>query len=114
MINRLLPLLATLVSILLGSCVSSDRFEIQEKKVSDLEREIIRIQNELQNMSREFDASSRFDKEMACQDKLDQLKTRWSNIVGCHYSEVANTFIVSYEKDGVILEARIEDMVDSL
>ena len=103
----------TLVSLLLGSCVSRDQFEIQIERVTELEEELTRLKNELQNLKSDFDASSRFEREMACQDKLDQLKKRWSNIVGCYYSEYSNTCMVRYEKNGKIEEAKIEDMEDT-
>ncbi len=101
--------------ILLILCLSScnnEKISSLENKVSKLEKELSEVKMELNGLKNEINANTKFEKEMQCQEMLDRLKRRWSNIVGCYYSSNYNTCMVKYMKDGVVKESRIEDMVD--
>ena len=105
-------LLLICFSSILSSCVSRDDFTNQNNRISDLEKQVMELEFQITSLNNEVVSSSKFEKEMACQDKLDQLKKRWNNIVGCYYSSSKNTCIVRYKKNGKIEEAPIERMED--
>lgn len=57
-------------------------------------------------------ADTIFGNNLKCQTLLKDLKQRWNNVIGIYYSDLQNTCIVKYTKNGKTEEAPIEYMED--
>ena len=82
------------------------------EEVESLKNRVGALESDLNDLKDEIKSNTQFEKGMQCQEMLDRLKKRWSNIVGCYYSPDSITCMVKFKKNGIVEEARIEDLQD--
>lgn len=99
------------------SCQNNEKYEQLKSENENIRNEMSQLKTKLQELESKVDTNvetnSDFNNEMKCQDMLNQLKSRWDNVIGIYYSKVYNTCMVKYVKDGVVKESKIENMKDS-
>ena len=104
-----------LLFLLFLTFISCDNKENERilKKNEELENELNKTKNLLQEIKSNQEQSDEFDRKMECQRVLEKLKLKYNNVVGCYYSSVRNTCIVKYRVNGKIEEASFEDVIES-
>ena len=113
-LNKLsLPAVILIASIVIGGFVYASQVNKQRSIEKQQQIELQAKAEADQTKTAKDQADSVFSNNLKCQTLLKDLKQRWNNIVGIYYSELQNTCIVKYTKNGKTLESPIEDMQDT-